>query len=86
MTCVELKFSDDQRRLDARPAHRRRLVELHERGDLLAAGPWDDDSGALLIFRLDESSVRQELELDPYYRTSGVELLNVRPWSPVVGA
>jgi hypothetical protein len=43
-----------------RPAHRRRLTELHERDALLAAGPWADDSGALLIFRLDEPAVRTD--------------------------
>lgn len=86
MTCIELAFTDDPRRLDARAAHRQRLAELHERGDLLAAGPWDDDSGALLIFRFGEPAARSELELDPYYRAPGVKVVSVRSWTPVVGA
>jgi uncharacterized protein len=85
MICVELTFSDDPRRLQARPAHRQRLEHLHQGGALLAAGPWADDSGALLIFDLDESGVRAELDADPYYATPGVTVAGLRVWSPVVG-
>jgi uncharacterized protein YciI len=49
MICVELAFTDAEERLAGRPAHRQRLVGLHERGELLAAGPREDDSGALLV-------------------------------------
>jgi uncharacterized protein len=85
MVCVELAFTDDPRRLEARAAHRQRLTELHQRGVLAAAGPWDDDSGALLIFRLDESGVQAETEADPYYTAPGVRIIGIRTWVPVVG-
>lgn len=85
MVCVELAFANDPRRLHARAAHRQRLAELHERGVLAAAGPWDDDSGALLIFRLDEPDARAEVEADPYYTAPGVRIVSVRTWTPVVG-
>lgn len=85
MVCVELAFTSDPRRLDARPAHRQRLAELHQRGVLLAAGPWDSDCGALLIFRLDERAVQAELKTDPYYTVPGVSIVSVRTWEPVVG-
>lgn len=85
MICVELSFTSDPRRLEARPAHRQRLTELHQRGALAAAGPWDDDSGALLIFRLDEPEVRAELGADPYYATPGVTVVSVRGWAPIAG-
>ena len=85
MVCVELSFTDDTRRLEARPAHRQRLAKLHEQGGLLAAGPWDDDSGALLIFKLDEQAVREELRADPYYGAPGVTIASVRSWAPVFG-
>lgn len=83
--CVELAFTDDNRRLDARPAHRQRLTDLHARGRLLAAGPWHDDSGALLVFTGDEAEVRTELAADPYYSVPGVQVVAVRTWTPVVG-
>jgi uncharacterized protein YciI len=85
MICVELSFTSDPRRLEARPAHRQRLTELRQRGALAAAGPFGDDSGALLIFRLGEQEVRAELAADPYYMTPGVTIASLRTWTPVVG-
>ena len=85
MICVELAFANDPRRLAARTAHRQRLAELHQRGVLEAAGPWEDDSGALLIFRLDEPGARAEVDADPYYTAPGVRIVSIRTWTPVVG-
>jgi uncharacterized protein len=85
MICVELAFTTDPRRLEARTAHRQRLAGLHQRGVLAAAGPWDDDSGALLIFRLDETAVLAEIDADPYYTGPGVTVVSIRRWAPVVG-
>ncbi|MDW5324752.1 YciI family protein [Plantactinospora sp. KLBMP9567] len=86
MIVVELRFAGDPAaRLAARPAHRELLARLHADGALLAAGPWADDSGALLLFDADESTVRRALDVDPYYRTPGVSVVAVRSWTPVVG-
>jgi uncharacterized protein YciI len=78
---IELGFDDDPRRLAARPAHRERLAALHAAGRLVLAGPWADDSGALLVFRDDPAD---ELAGDPYYSTPGVMVRGVREWRPVV--
>ncbi|MEW2385937.1 YciI family protein [Micromonospora sp. NPDC047707] len=86
MVVLELTFTDDERRLAARPAHRERLAQLHAAGHLTAAGPWLDDSGALLVFRGDEAAVREIMATDPYYTTPGVTVASLRPWRPVVGA
>ena len=43
MFVVELAFGEDQERLAARPAHRERLLHLHEEGILRLAGPFVDD-------------------------------------------
>jgi len=86
MVCVELAFANDPRRLQARAVHRQRLAGLHRRGVLAAAGPWEDDSGALLIFRLDELGARAEIEADPYYSAPGVRIVSIRTWTPVAGA
>jgi uncharacterized protein len=87
MMCLELQFDadDSEARLAARPQHRQRLEQLKADGDLVLAGPWADDSGALLIFRADEARVRQIVEDDPYYTTPGVTVLGVRAWQPIVG-
>ena len=53
-------------------------------GTLLAAGPWSDDSGALLVFAVD---TRDEIDAiladDPYYAAPGVEITSVQEWNPV---
>jgi uncharacterized protein len=85
MFVLELSFDEDQRRLAARQAHRQRLAELHAEGRLLAAGPWDDGSGALLVFRADGDGVREIMSADPYYTTPGVTVVSLRRWQPVVG-
>ncbi|HEX3588200.1 MAG TPA: hypothetical protein VHV74_01115 [Pseudonocardiaceae bacterium] len=54
------------------------------RGDLVAAGPWADDTGALLVFDTERGKPTVYLTPDPYYRTPGVEVLGVREWAPVV--
>ena len=84
MYAVQLAFSDDSARLGLRPGHRERLAELAADGQLLAAGPWSDDSGALLVFIVD---TRDELDVimagDPYYSTPGVTVTSVEEWNPV---
>jgi uncharacterized protein len=85
MVCVELQFDDNAARLAARAQHRQRLAQLHAQGDLLLAGPWADDSGALLIFTADGTRVRQIIQDDPYYTTPGVTVLGIRDWTPIAG-
>ncbi|KRV47600.1 hypothetical protein AQ490_06830 [Wenjunlia vitaminophila] len=84
MLIVELAFTGAPERLAARPAHRAHLNRLHQEGHLLAAGPWADESGALLVFTVDRPELDAILEADPYYRTPGVEVASVREWKPVV--
>jgi uncharacterized protein YciI len=82
---VELSFHDDPARLEARPAHRERLQDLHRRGVLRKAGPWADDSGALLIFDVDsEDELERVLGEDPYYRAPGVTVASKRRWAPII--
>ena len=85
MFVLELSFDDDPRRLDARPAHRRRLAALHADGRLVMAGPWDDDGGALLVFRVDRAGMDAIMADDPYYTTAGVRVTGLRRWRPIVG-
>jgi uncharacterized protein len=85
MLIVELAFTASPERLAARPAHRALLGRLHQQGRLLAAGPWADDSGALLVFDTAPAELERIIDADPYYRTPGVEVVGVREWTPVVG-
>jgi uncharacterized protein YciI len=84
MYAVQLAFSDDPARLDHRPAHRERLATLAAQGRVLAAGPWTDESGALLVFLVDS---RDELDAilaaDAYYTAPGVTVADVHEWRTV---
>jgi uncharacterized protein YciI len=82
---LELSFTNDERRLAARPAHRERLAQLHADGLLLMAGPWHDDSGALLIFRVDREGMDEIVAADPYYSAPGVTVAGIREWQPIFG-
>ena len=84
MIVLELAFDDDPRRLAARSAHRQRLADLRANGTLLLAGPWGDDSGALLVFDARRSEVDSVMAEDPYYTTAGVRVVALREWRPVV--
>ncbi|MGW1030112.1 YciI family protein [Streptomyces sp. NPDC002577] len=79
MFVVELAFTPAPERLAARPAHRETLARLHAQGTLLAAGPWADDAGALLVFALDRRELEDVMREDPYYlRTPGVQVRSIR--------
>ncbi len=84
MYAVQLAFSDDPARLDHRPAHRERLAALAAEGRVLAAGPWTDESGALLVFLVDSRDALDEiLAADAYYTAPGVAVAAVHEWKPV---
>lgn len=85
MIVLELAFDDNPVRLAARSAHRQRLAELHATGLLVMAGPFADDSGALLVFDAERSAVDRVVADDPYYTVDGVRVVGLREWSPVVG-
>ncbi|GAB3984383.1 hypothetical protein GCM10029978_093920 [Actinoallomurus acanthiterrae] len=80
MLIVELAFTESPERLAARPAHRQFLARLHAEGRLIAAGPWADDSGAMLIFDVDRTGLDAIMDADPYYTTPGVRVHDVREW------
>lgn len=84
MFAVQLAFADDISRLELRPAHRERLAALAAEGRLLAAGPWADDSGALLVFTVDtRNDLDAILTADPYYEAPGVTVASIQEWNPV---
>lgn len=84
MYAVQLAYTDAPERFALRPGHRERLAELAADGRLLGAGPWSDDSGALLVFVVD---TREQLDGilagDPYYAAAGVTIASVEEWNPV---
>lgn len=83
MWIVELTFSAEPQRLAARPDHRDRLTRLHRAGRVRMAGPWPDDTGALIVFDVpDETALELLLADDPYFSTPGVTVTARREWHP----
>src|SRR6478735_1601852 len=84
MYAVQLAFSDDPARLEHRPGHRERLAGLADEGRVLAAGPWTDESGALLVFLVDDREALDAiLDADAYYTGPGVTIAGIHEWYPV---
>jgi uncharacterized protein len=85
MFIVELAFDGNSERLAARPAHRESLAKLRDAGKVVMAGPFPDESGALLIFNVGSDAELDELmDADPYYTTTGVHVARRREWMPLV--
>jgi len=85
MFVLELTFApDDAERLAARPAHRERLAALKAGGIVVLAGPFADDSGALVVLDVpDRAAAEAVVAADPYYSLGGVEVANLRLWRPL---
>ena len=70
---------------ELRPVHRQYLASLRERGQLVASGPFTDDSGALIIY---EAPTREEAEKllqgDPFHQSGIFVRWQLRPWNPVI--
>lgn len=72
-----------------RPAHRRFLNELEAAGDLVAAGPYDDDAdpGALLLINAESADAALELLLpDPLLIEQVITERSARPWKVTIGS
>ncbi len=83
MWIVELSFTSEPERLAARAAHRARLAALHDRGIVRMAGPFADDTGAVIVLDApDRKAVDDILSGDPYFTTPGVTVAHVRDWRP----
>ncbi|MFF1820332.1 YciI family protein [Kribbella sp. NPDC058245] len=85
---VQLQFdlAETDERLAVRPAHREYLDELKQAGKLVAAGPFTDQTGALLVYNVaDEAELRDILAKDPYTPAEVYQLALLTEWQPVHG-
>lgn len=81
-----IEYSPDRAKIaEVRPVHRQYLASLRERGQLVASGPFTDDSGALIIY---EAGSREEAETilrgDPFHANGIFVSWVLRPWNPVI--
>jgi hypothetical protein len=84
---VEYVYGDNRdERLAIRPKHREYLAELVERGVLQLAGPYLDDTGALLVFEVaDEAELKAILAADPYLDVHALAETRVHEWNARMG-
>jgi len=81
---LQLTFTDNERRMQVRPAHREYLTTLRAAGKLLSAGPFADQSGALLIYDVaDETEMREIIANDPYTSADVYEIASLQEWQPL---
>lgn len=82
---LEIKFKNEEKRLRVRPEHRAYLARLLAQRKLVTAGPWADDTGALLIFDVaGEAEIRALLAADPYTHADVYDLVQLREWCPIL--
>jgi uncharacterized protein YciI len=81
-----IEYSQDREKVQSvRPAHRAYLAGLKAQGRLAAAGPFTDDSGALIVYEANSPEEAESfLRGDPFH-ANGIFLAYVlRPWNPVM--
>jgi uncharacterized protein YciI len=84
---LEYRFPPDRgRRLAVRARHRAYLEQLSRSGHVVAAGPFDEDTGALILYSV---SGRDELDRllaeDPYVQAGVFGEVIVQGWRPFIG-
>ena len=81
-----IEYPADREKVQAlRPVHRQYLAGLRERGQLVAAGPFTDDSGALIIYEAaDRAEAERLLQEDPFHQNGIFQRYQLRPWNPVL--
>jgi uncharacterized protein len=81
-----IEYSPDKEKVQAlRPTHRQYLASLKAKGQLAIAGPFTDDSGALIVYEAESAAEAERLlQGDPFHQ-NGIFLKYVlRPWNPVM--
>jgi uncharacterized protein YciI len=77
--------ADKDKIAQVRPVHRQYLTSLRDRGQLVIAGPFTDDSGSLIVY---EAATKEDAEkliqADPFQQHGIFQRFQLRPWNPVM--
>ncbi len=81
-----IEYAQDKAKIAAiRPLHRQYLTDLRQRNQLVAAGPFIDDSGALIIYEASsQADAEKLLQGDPFHKNGIFLKYQFRPWKPVL--
>jgi len=70
---------------EIRPTHRQYLTSLKEKGQLVACGPFTDDSGALIVYEAPtKEDAEKLLQADPFNQNGVFVKWQLRPWNVVM--
>ena len=80
-----IDYTNAERIAETRPAHREYLAALHAEGKLVASGPFEDGSGALIIYEAEKREDAEALLVaDPFHRAGVFAAWSMRPWRQVI--
>jgi uncharacterized protein YciI len=80
-------FASAEKRMEHRAEHRRYLNQLVTEGKLLMAGPFEDESGGLIVFEaVDANEVRGMMDNDPFTLNGVFATIEIKPWTLVAGS
>ena len=84
---ASIEYTQDKAKIEeVRPAHRKYLTTLLQTGRLAAAGPFTDDSGALIVYEADTPEQAAELlHADPFHAGGIFIRWTIKPWKTVFG-
>ena len=78
------RYGNQDRIAEVRPRHREYLTSLKEQGKLFVSGPFEDDSGALIIYEADSQADAEALiAADPFHEAGVFQSYEIRPWRQV---
>lgn len=79
-----INYGNPDKIAEHRPRHREYLSSLKEQGKLAASGPFEDDSGALIIYEVDSLDEAERLFAEDPFRQAGVfQTYTMKPWKQV---
>lgn len=80
-------FTSAEKRMAHRAEHRVYLNQLVDEGKLLMAGPFEDESGGIIIFEAgDQDEVQAMMDKDPFTINGVFATTEIRPWLLVAGS
>jgi uncharacterized protein len=78
------EYGNQEQIAEIRPRHREYLTKLKQKGNLFASGPFEDDSGALIIYEADsEEAARALVANDPFAAAGVFKSFTMKPWRQV---
>lgn len=78
------RYGNTERIAEVRPSHREYLTSLKEQGKLVASGPFEDDSGALIIYEAESQADAETLiTSDPFHEAGVFQSWEIKPWRQV---